>query len=73
MHNAVQKAKGKGPAVLASDAFFPFGDNIDLLRDSEVSAIIQPGGSILDAEVVQACDELGLAMVFTNTRCFSHA
>ncbi|MDD3671822.1 MAG: bifunctional phosphoribosylaminoimidazolecarboxamide formyltransferase/IMP cyclohydrolase, partial [Sphaerochaetaceae bacterium] len=70
---AIGKAKGKGPAVLASDAFFPFRDNIDLLKDSEISAIIQPGGSVRDAEVIQACDELGLAMVFTGNRCFSHS
>jgi phosphoribosylaminoimidazolecarboxamide formyltransferase/IMP cyclohydrolase len=70
---AVTKAQGKGPAVLASDAFFPFRDNIDLLKDSEVRAIIQPGGSVRDAEVIAACDELDIAMVFSSVRCFSHA
>ncbi len=59
-------------AVLASDAFFPFRDNIDLLQGSGIAAIIQPGGSKRDAEVVKACDELGIAMVFTGIRHFRH-
>ena len=59
-------------SVLASDAFFPFRDSIDLIADSGVITIIQPGGSIRDNEVIQACDEYGIAMVFTGTRCFKH-
>lgn len=59
-------------AVLASDAFFPFRDNIDLLKDSGVQYIIQPGGSQRDAEVIQACDEHGIAMVLTGERHFRH-
>jgi phosphoribosylaminoimidazolecarboxamide formyltransferase/IMP cyclohydrolase len=59
-------------AVLASDAFFPFRDNIDLLKGKGISAIIQPGGSQRDGEVVQACNELGIAMVFTGERHFRH-
>jgi phosphoribosylaminoimidazolecarboxamide formyltransferase / IMP cyclohydrolase len=59
-------------AVLASDAFFPFRDNIDLLRGSGIRAIVQPGGSVRDEEVIHACNEQGIAMVFTGTRHFRH-
>ncbi|MBI2027771.1 MAG: bifunctional phosphoribosylaminoimidazolecarboxamide formyltransferase/IMP cyclohydrolase [Deltaproteobacteria bacterium] len=58
--------------ALASDAFFPFRDSIDLLKGSGVTCVIQPGGSIRDTEVIQACDELGIAMVFTGARYFLH-
>lgn len=69
---AIMKSNGPKPMVLASDAFFPFRDNIDALEGSGVTSIIQPGGSIRDQEVIDACDEMGLAMVFTGTRCFLH-
>ncbi len=59
-------------AVLASDAFFPFADNIALAAQNYISAIIQPGGSIRDEEVIAACDEAGIAMVFTKCRHFKH-
>jgi len=59
-------------SVLASDAFFPFRDSIDLIADTGVTAIIQPSGSIRDKEVIQACNEHGITMVFTGTRCFKH-
>jgi len=59
-------------SILASDAFFPFRDSIDLIADTGVKAIIQPGGSIRDKEVIKACDEHGIAMVFTGKRCFKH-
>jgi phosphoribosylaminoimidazolecarboxamide formyltransferase / IMP cyclohydrolase len=59
-------------AVLASDAFFPFADNIKLAAQNYISAIIQPGGSIKDQEVIDACNEAGIAMVFTKTRHFRH-
>jgi len=59
-------------SVLASDAFFPFRDSIDLIAETGVTAIIQPGGSIRDKEVIEACDEHGIAMVFTGIRCFKH-
>jgi phosphoribosylaminoimidazolecarboxamide formyltransferase/IMP cyclohydrolase len=59
-------------AVLASDAFFPFRDSVDALKDSGISTVIQPGGSIRDDEVVQACNEGGVSMIFTGTRCFKH-
>ncbi len=59
-------------AVLASDAFFPFRDGVDAAADAGVSAIIQPGGSVRDEEVVAAADEHGMAMVFTGRRVFRH-
>ena len=58
--------------VAASDAFFPFRDNIDALASFGVTAIIQPGGSIRDEESIEACDEHGIAMVFTGHRHFRH-
>ncbi len=59
-------------AVAASDAFFPFRDNVDLLASYGITAIIQPGGSIRDEESIAACDEHGIAMIFTGTRHFKH-
>lgn len=58
--------------VCASEAFFPFRDSIDIAHKYGVSAIIQPGGSIRDDEVIQACDEYDIAMYFTHTRHFLH-
>jgi phosphoribosylaminoimidazolecarboxamide formyltransferase/IMP cyclohydrolase len=59
-------------AVMASDAFFPFRDNVDAAADHGIRAIIQPGGSRRDAEVIDAADEHGIAMVFTGFRHFRH-
>lgn len=59
-------------AVLASDAFFPFRDGVDEAAKAGVTAIIQPGGSVRDAEVIQAADEHGIAMIFTGIRHFKH-
>lgn len=59
-------------SVMASDAFFPFRDAIDTAASAGISAIIQPGGSMRDDEVVAACDEHGIAMVFTGMRHFRH-
>jgi phosphoribosylaminoimidazolecarboxamide formyltransferase/IMP cyclohydrolase len=59
-------------AVLASDAFFPFADSLEEAAKHGVSAFIQPGGSIRDAEVIARADELGLCMVFTSVRAFRH-
>ncbi len=59
-------------AVLASDAFFPFADGPQAAIDAGVKAIIQPGGSQRDPEVVEACDQAGVAMVFTSRRHFRH-
>src|SRR5260370_25875311 len=70
---AVRKAgdRVKG-SVLASDAFFPFRDNVDEAARAGVTAIVQPGGSKRDAESIAACDEHGIAMVFTGVRHFRH-
>lgn len=59
-------------SVMASDAFFPFRDNIDAAHEAGITAIIQPGGSIRDEEVIQACDDHGISMVFTGMRHFRH-
>ncbi|MDE3016160.1 MAG: bifunctional phosphoribosylaminoimidazolecarboxamide formyltransferase/IMP cyclohydrolase, partial [Pseudomonadota bacterium] len=59
-------------AVLASDAFFPFTDNVEMAAEAGISAIIQPGGSIRDGEVIAAADKHGIAMVFTGIRHFRH-
>jgi len=59
-------------AVMASDAFFPFRDGIDAAHEAGIVAIIQPGGSIRDNEVIQAVDEHDMVMVFTGMRCFNH-
>jgi phosphoribosylaminoimidazolecarboxamide formyltransferase / IMP cyclohydrolase len=59
-------------SVVASDAFFPFRDGLDVVADNGAVAIIQPGGSVRDAEVIAAADERGLAMVFTGIRHFRH-
>ena len=58
--------------MLASDAFFPFADGPQLAIDAGVTAIIQPGGSVRDHEVVAAADAAGVAMVFTSRRHFRH-
>jgi len=63
--------KLKGAAV-ASDAFFPFRDGVDVLAGAGASAVIQPGGSVRDEEVVTAANEHGLAMLFTGMRHFRH-
>jgi phosphoribosylaminoimidazolecarboxamide formyltransferase/IMP cyclohydrolase len=59
-------------SVMASDAFFPFRDGIDAAADAGIKAVIQPGGSMRDAEVIAAADEHGIAMVFTGIRHFRH-
>ena len=59
-------------AVLASDAFFPFADNVELAAEAGITAIVQPGGSVRDDEVIAASDRAGLAMIFTGVRHFRH-
>ena len=59
-------------SVLASDAFFPFPDGIEQAAGAGVTAVVQPGGSIRDEEVVRAADRLGVAMCFTGVRHFRH-
>jgi len=71
MKAADQAADLKG-AVLASDAFFPFRDGVDAAASTGVTALIQPGGSIRDDEVIAAANEHGMAMVFTGRRVFRH-
>ena len=73
---AVMKAQGSGQSlagsVAASDAFFPFRDGLDAIAKAGATAVVQPGGSKRDAEVIAAADEQGLAMVFTGRRHFRH-
>jgi AICAR transformylase/IMP cyclohydrolase PurH (only IMP cyclohydrolase domain in Aful) len=57
-------------SFLCSDAFFPFRDSIDKISNSGIKAVLQPGGSVRDDEVIEACNEHGIAMVFTGQRCF---
>jgi phosphoribosylaminoimidazolecarboxamide formyltransferase/IMP cyclohydrolase len=64
-----ERARG---AVMASDAFFPFPDGIEVAAEAGVTAVIEPGGSIRDEQVIEAADRLGLAMVFTGYRHFRH-
>ena len=59
-------------SFLCSDAFFPFRDSIDKIAGSGIKAVLQPGGSIRDNEVISACNEHGIAMVFTGVRHFRH-
>jgi len=59
-------------AVVASDAFFPFRDGLDVVAEAGAAAVIQPGGSVRDDEVIAAADERGVAMVLTGVRHFRH-
>ena len=68
-HKAGERAKG---AACASDAFFPFRDGLDQAAEAGCTAVIQPGGSIRDEEVIAAADEHGMAMIFTQERRFLH-
>ncbi len=73
VHLAVRKSGERHTgSVMASDAFFPFRDNVDEAAKAGVTAIAQPGGSMRDADSIAACDEHGLAMVFTGVRHFRH-
>lgn len=77
LNQAVEKAKENGEVdfgngLLISDAFFPFRDNIDLANGFGIKHFVQPGGSIKDNEVIGACDEFGLSMIFTGKRHFRH-
>ena len=76
LRQAIAKAKGFGfdlkGAVMASDAFFPFPDCVEIAAEEGIVAISQPGGSIKDQNSIDACNSLGLAMVFTGTRHFKH-
>ena len=72
--NIALKKAGKrlDNSILCSDAFFPFRDSIDKIANMGIRAVIQPGGSIRDQEVIAACDDHGIAMAFTGRRCFKH-
>ena len=63
---------GQSGVSVGSDAFFPFGDNVERARKSGVSYIAQPGGSIRDDHVIATCDKYGIAMAFTGMRLFHH-
>jgi phosphoribosylaminoimidazolecarboxamide formyltransferase/IMP cyclohydrolase len=73
---AVSRARDLGldtqGTVVASDAFFPFRDGLDVVARAGATAVIQPGGSLRDKEVIAAADEQGLAMIFTGMRHFRH-
>jgi len=70
---AIRKALNReDDSVMASDAFFPFPDSIERAAERKITAIIQPGGSIKDADVIKAADKHGIAMVFTGVRGFLH-
>jgi len=73
---AVHKARSAGHdtagSALGSDAFFPFRDGVDQAAEAGVRAIVQPGGSVRDAEVIAAADEHGITMIFTGRRTFRH-
>jgi phosphoribosylaminoimidazolecarboxamide formyltransferase/IMP cyclohydrolase len=76
LKQAIEKATHFGldldGAVMASDAFFPFPDCVEIAGKAGIKAIIQPGGSIKDQDSINKCDEMGLAMVLTGTRHFKH-
>jgi phosphoribosylaminoimidazolecarboxamide formyltransferase/IMP cyclohydrolase len=72
VHKARQQGHDPRGAVMASDAFFPFADGVDEAAAAGVTAIIQPGGSVRDAEVIAAADKHGMAMVLTGRRQFRH-
>lgn len=73
VHLACYKAGDRAKdSVMASDAFFPFADGIEMAAENGVAAVISPGGSIRDDEVIKRADELGMAMVFTGVRMFRH-
>jgi phosphoribosylaminoimidazolecarboxamide formyltransferase/IMP cyclohydrolase len=76
LHHAIEKAGTFGfnleGAVMASDAFFPFADSVELAHNAGIVSVIQPGGSVRDEETIEYCNAHGLNMVFTGTRHFKH-
>jgi phosphoribosylaminoimidazolecarboxamide formyltransferase/IMP cyclohydrolase len=70
--NASAQKLALDQAVMASDAFFPFRDGIDAAAELGIRAVIQPGGSMRDEEVIAAANEFGMTMVFTGRRHFRH-
>ena len=67
--DGAERARG---SVAASDAFFPFADGLETLLEAGVKAVVQPGGSIRDEEVIEAAKKAGITMYFTGTRHFAH-
>jgi phosphoribosylaminoimidazolecarboxamide formyltransferase/IMP cyclohydrolase len=76
LKQAIEKAKSFGfdlqGSVLASDAFFPFADSVEIAHKAGITAIVQPGGSVRDQESIDYCSSNGVAMVFTGIRHFKH-
>ncbi|HLK98029.1 MAG TPA: hypothetical protein VK364_09695, partial [Hymenobacter sp.] len=76
LRQAIEKARSFGfdlqGAVMASDAFFPFPDCVEIGAEAGIRAVVQPGGSIKDQDSIEACNRLGLAMVLTGVRHFKH-
>ena len=76
LEQAIEKARSFGfdlqGAVMASDAFFPFADCVQIAHEAGITAVIQPGGSIRDNESVDSCNQNGMAMVSTGYRHFKH-
>jgi phosphoribosylaminoimidazolecarboxamide formyltransferase/IMP cyclohydrolase len=77
MQQAISKARENGhldlsDAVLVSDAFFPFPDNIEIASKAKIRYIVQPGGSVKDKDVITACEEADISMAFTGRRHFRH-
>jgi phosphoribosylaminoimidazolecarboxamide formyltransferase/IMP cyclohydrolase len=76
MKIAIRKAKEAGldieNTIIASDAFFPFRDSIDVAAEYKIAGVIQPGGSVRDEEVIEACNENKMFMMFTGQRVFKH-
>jgi phosphoribosylaminoimidazolecarboxamide formyltransferase/IMP cyclohydrolase len=76
LKQAIEKARAFGHsldgAVMASDAFFPFADCVEIAHEAGITAVVQPGGSVRDQESVDYCNQHGMAMVMTGTRHFKH-
>jgi phosphoribosylaminoimidazolecarboxamide formyltransferase / IMP cyclohydrolase len=72
VHKAGLAGHATAGAALGSDAYFPFRDGVDQAADAGVAAVVQPGGSVRDGEVIAAADERGMTMVFTGKRQFRH-
>ncbi len=76
LKQAIEKAKSFGfdlqGAVMASDAFFPFADSVQIAHQSGITAVVQPGGSVKDQDSIGYCNANGMSMVFTGIRHFRH-
>ena len=76
MKQAIEKAGSFGfdlkGSVMASDAFFPFADSVEIAHKAGITAIVQPGGSVRDQDSIDYCSSNGMAMVFTGIRHFKH-